>query len=665
MPMLRPFRYQRRRALFGLALSLSIAALPAPLPAAEEEPLSALRHSALGLVERMVAQGVISPQQAANLTSSGGVSANATPRAVGTPRQILLSQEEREQIKAALRAELLAELQAELPRQTETLRESLHSSVLGEVLEQAPKETRTVELNEWQQQELLEQLKAEMLVAMEGVRKLARTSATEAAERAYSETPKDESGRRVIRVPYVPDFVREELREQVRNELRQQVAEDVAAQAEAERWRFPDALPEWVTKVKLGGDIRVRAQGDLFDRDNTAQGYRDYLAINADGGFDGNDPTHFLNTREDRQRMRLRARLKLDAEVTTNNKVQLRLTTGNTRDPVSTNQTLGNSGNRYELVLDRAFLRRKFVDLDGYNWLTMWAGRMPNPWLSSNLVWDGDLGFEGIAATYRRNMSGGDDLFALYDTSKSLFVTAGAFPLDEFELSAKDRWLFGAQIGGEMERENQDLMSLGLAYYDYQNLRARRTSVDDEEELARQLPTFIQKGNSYYNVALPPAADPLATTPEQYGLASDYKLLNLTGRYDYAGLAPIHIVGTVDYVRNLGFDKDEVSERVGSEVGDRGEGYQLQVTAGWPLLSKRGDWQLHAAYRYLEGDAVLDAFTDSDFHLGGTDTKGFELGGDYAFDENMWISGRWISATEIDGPPLSVDVIQVDLNAVY
>ena len=30
---------------------------------------------------------------------------------------------------------------------------------------------------------------------------------------------------------------------------------------------------------------------------------------------------------------------------------------------------------------------------------------------------------------------------------------------------------------------------------------------------------------------------------------------------------------------------------------------------------------------YAAADAVLDAFTDSDFHLGGTDAKGYYLGG--------------------------------------
>ena len=70
-------------------------------------------------------------------------------------------------------------------------------------------------------------------------------------------------------------------------------------------------------------------------------------------------------------------------------------------------------------------------------------------------------------------------------------------------------------------------------------------------------------------------------------------------------------------------------------------------------------------YRYLQRDAVLDAFTDSDFHLGGTDTQGYRITGLYGLTKNLWMRARWMSATEIDGPPLSIDVLQVDLNAKF
>jgi hypothetical protein len=67
----------------------------------------------------------------------------------------------------------------------------------------------------------------------------------------------------------------------------------------------------------------------------------------------------------------------------------------------------------------------------------------------------------------------------------------------------------------------------------------------------------------------------------------------------------------------------------------------------------------------LERDAVLDAFTDSDFNLGGTNAKGFVLGGSYGVEKNAWLTARWFSANEIDGPPLSIDTLFLDLNVRF
>ena len=62
---------------------------------------------------------------------------------------------------------------------------------------------------------------------------------------------------------------------------------------------------------------------------------------------------------------------------------------------------------------------------------------------------------------------------------------------------------------------------------------------------------------------------------------------------------------------------------------------------------------------------MLDAFTESDFHLGGTDTQGYRITGSYGLVNNVWLRARWISATEIDGPPLAIDTLQLDLNAKF
>jgi hypothetical protein len=62
---------------------------------------------------------------------------------------------------------------------------------------------------------------------------------------------------------------------------------------------------------------------------------------------------------------------------------------------------------------------------------------------------------------------------------------------------------------------------------------------------------------------------------------------------------------------------------------------------------------------------VVDAFTDPDFHLGGTNAKGWVLGTDLGLLKNTWLTVRWLTADEISGPPLAIDVLQVDVNARF
>ena len=73
-------------------------------------------------------------------------------------------------------------------------------------------------------------------------------------------------------------------------------------------------------------------------------------------------------------------------------------------------------------------------------------------------------------------------------------------------------------------------------------------------------------------------------------------------------------------------------------------------------------------YKYIEADAVVDAFTDSNFGLGGSNVKGWVLGANYAIDKNAWLSARYLSTDAISNPGLSsfsVDVLLFDFNAKF
>ena len=82
-------------------------------------------------------------------------------------------------------------------------------------------------------------------------------------------------------------------------------------------------------------------------------------------------------------------------------------------------------------------------------------------------------------------------------------------------------------------------------------------------------------------------------------------------------------------------------------------------------INIRGNWRVDLAYRYLERDAVVDAFADSDFHLGGTDAKGYILSGDYGLRDDTWLTTTLLSSDSIDGPPLGIDTFQMVINVRF
>ena len=106
-----------------------------------------------------------------------------------------------------------------------------------------------------------------------------------------------------------------------------------------------------------------------------------------------------------------------------------------------------------------------------------------------------------------------------------------------------------------------------------------------------------------------------------------------------------------DYVSNLGFNQNDVNARTGTDVKKEMEGYQLGLTVGYPTVQNFAEWKGLLFYKYLGSDAVMDAFTDSDFHLGGTNAKGWIIGGDFGLTRNVWLSSRWFIGQRNFRPP--------------
>ncbi len=474
------------------------------------------------------------------------------------------------------------------------------------------------------------------VLTQEKADELIRNAQRSAAEKVAAEKKGEP---KVVRVPYVPQHVRNEIKEELRQE--------VMTRARGEGWAAPGAVPEWTTRLKLSGDLRLRHQ--VARQPNTNAAYASIQDTNSSGATA--QPFLLLNTTENIIQDRLRLRLALDIQVSDRVTAGVGLATGNSTNPVSTNQTLGTGFNRYSFAIDRAFIK-----YDPVPWLSAVGGRIPNPWFSTDLVWDEDLAFEGIAATFKPNLG---------ERTKG-FLTLGMFPLDSPDCSLaqqlstckRRKSIDGAQVGIEHGFGKDNRLKLALANYNFSYIAGSVNSATDPTNKA-SLPKWAQKGNTLFNIR----SD--GGTPWLLGLAADFREVNLTGSLDLGMLDPTRVVLTADYVKNVGFDRAAILRRTGADLAPRTKGFFTGLLVGQPRIQRRGDWQVNLGYKHLERDAVVDGYTDSDFHLGGTDAKGWILGASYGIDNGSSLRLRWLTANAIDGPPLAIDVLQVDFNARF
>jgi hypothetical protein len=163
---------------------------------------------------------------------------------------------------------------------------------------------------------------------------------------------------------------------------------------------------------------------------------------------------------------------------------------------------------------------------------------------------------------------------------------------------------------------------------------------------------------------------------QYFGLASAFRPLVGSGQVDFGDFHPIHVVLDGEFVWNSAFDRAAIAAVAvnnlaatnngalglynGGSMGALG-----RVTVGDKEIRHLWDWNVDAGYKYLESDATVDAFVDSDFGLGGTNLKGYFIGGNLGLSENVWATLRWMSATNIAGSPYAVDILQVDVNARF
>jgi polyhydroxyalkanoate synthesis regulator phasin len=469
----------------------------------------------------------------------------------------------------------------------------------------------------------------------------------EASAAARAQQEQDEKN--AVRVTTVPPLVRF----QIESEMKQDVADAVIKQAKRDRWGVPGALPDWIGNLRLYGDVRARVEDDAYDPSNLQNIYVNIAATNKAGGVGKLSATQgFLNVSENNFKLVGRGRLGLRDQLTDTLALDMRITSGSLTNPVSTNQTLGNYGNRWSVGMDKAALLWTPKTEYGTFGMDLRAGRFDNPFVTNGeMIWDTDLNFEGLSTSFSWNSPGREGVIA----TRPAFLTLGAFPIQQVDLSPKDKWLLGAQLGTELRLGDQSLFRFAAAYYDYLNVTGIRNTVLGGDQYDWTAPASLQKGNTLYDIRYD--NDP---TTDLYALASKYHLLSGLLQLDLQVWGDNHLTVGGEYVKNIGWSAAEASANVGYQVTARTQGFEFGLGFGRNTLAGFGQWHASVAYRSVQRDAVLDAFNDSDFHLGGTDARGYIYSAEFGLTKSSYARLRYLSANEIDGAPLGIDVAQLD-----
>ncbi|MBO1764983.1 putative porin, partial [Escherichia coli] len=189
--------------------------------------------------------------------------------------------------------------------------------------------------------------------------------------------------------------------------------------------------------------------------------------------------------------------------------VGARLVTGDYDNPKSTDVPVSNFDNKFRVNLDLAYTRLDFGGAQVY------AGRVPQPFVRTELVWDGDVMPQGVSANYKLLLAGGGAIKA-----NGLF-----FVVDEWA-AGKDSTMLGGQLAYESPALGNWKYDAAAAYYHYTlGSIAGATATDFRTNLRKPDGTYL----------------------------SDFHLGDLIVGATYSGFGerwPLRIVG--DFVHNFG-----------------------------------------------------------------------------------------------------------------
>ena len=322
---------------------------------------------------------------------------------------------------------------------------------------------------------------------------------------------------------------------------------------------------------------------------------------------------------KNKDRQRIRARLGAYTEINPQVNTGIRIATGGGDDARSTNQDLDNYFDKKQLWLDQAYIDYHPTAVKD---LHLIGGKMPQPWVSmGDVIWDSDINPEGLAATYKHNLG---------NSGVEMFGSAGYYTLKdnvdgEGVQFRNDLSLYAGQLGARFAPTDSLKVTLGGSVYSYNNDKDSACPTTGTKTTPCALAV---NGNS----------------------TDEFRLYEGFGQVDIANLpVPLSLYG--QYVHNAVTDSDQDNAWL---VG---------------FKSKLNAFSLDYNYRDIQRNAVVGAFTDSDFANGTTGSRGHKIKLGYEIDKNFGLGvtyfltkADYATSTQKDA---NANTLQLDVEAKF
>lgn len=409
------------------------------------------------------------------------------------------------------------------------------------------------------------------------------------------------------------------ITDQEAEEVRSELVKDVATTS-AGKWKI--SAP--ITEVELYGDMRVR-----------------YEARQGETGL----PSTLDRPNDTLRRSRERYRLRLGLRGTLADDFFFGLRFETSTNPRSTNVTFGDDAGPFGKTSDAIGVGQAYLGYSGFRDVRLTAGKMPNPFVNTLMVWDGDINPEGLAEQWKHtyNLSWGGSTAPAVETSSKdgksvvaatsephamtidVFANFGQFVYDDANpentfggrplsggrfVPNSDAWMFGWQLGAKFNFTKTTYLQLAPTLYNY-------GGAGD---------TF----NTFYS------GDPdrLAGTPavrtarNQTGIDS-LLIFDMPAEFGWTmHEIPFRIFG--DFAVN--FDADDRALAAGHpDMGD--ERYAYQIGLGIGKIKAKHDWEFKAWWQHTEQFSLDPNLVDSDFFDSRVNMEGFAVQAGYALSD--------------------------------